>query len=103
MKTNMAKMEKRVVLTSSFFGSKRYMDQLYFDVMAISSIVGFPDVFLTFTCDPNWAEITRECAKYNLKPHNRPDIILRVFKIKFDEFMIDITRTHILGCVLACE
>ncbi|XP_058775597.1 uncharacterized protein LOC131649864 [Vicia villosa] len=34
---------KRVVLPSTFVGSKRYMDQLYFDGMAISSRLGFPD------------------------------------------------------------
>lgn len=98
-----AKNGKRVVLPSTFIGRKRYMDQLYFDGMAISSAVGFPDLFLTFTCNPNWPEITRELAKYNLKPHDRPDVILRVFKIKFDELMVDITWRHILKRVLACE
>lgn len=79
------------------------MDQLYFDGMDISSTIGFPDLFLTFTCNPNWPEIIREYATYNLKPHDRPDIISRLFKIKFDELMIDITRGHILGRMLACE
>lgn len=79
------------------------MDQLYFDGMSISSTIGFPDLFLTFTCNPNWPEIIREYPKYNFKPHSRPDIISRVFKIKFDELMIDITHKHIIGRVLACE
>lgn len=48
-----AKDIKRVVLPSTFVGSKIYMDQLYFDGMCISSSVGFPDLFLTFTCNPN--------------------------------------------------
>lgn len=71
--------------------------------MTISSTIGFPDLFLTFTCNPSWREIIREYAKYNLKPHNRPYIISRVFKINFDELMVDITCRHILGRVLACE
>jgi hypothetical protein len=94
---------KRVVLPSTFVGSKRYMDQLYFDGMTISSVVGFPDIFITFTCNPNWPEITRELAKFNLKPQDRPDIIARVFKIKFDELMKDLTKNHTLGKVLACK
>ncbi|KAI5434866.1 hypothetical protein KIW84_021620 [Lathyrus oleraceus] len=44
---------KRVVLPSSYVGSRRYMDQLYFEGMAICSYVGFPDLFITFTCNPN--------------------------------------------------
>jgi hypothetical protein len=94
---------KRVVLPSTFVGSKRYMDQLYFDGMAISSVVGFPDLFITFTCNPTWPEITRELKKNNLRPQDRPDIISRVFKIKFDELMKDLTKKHVLGKVLACK
>ncbi|XP_058741254.1 uncharacterized protein LOC131613618 [Vicia villosa] len=73
--TQHVKRGKRVVLPSSYVGSKRYMDQLYFDGMAISSALGFPDLFITFTCNPNWPEITRGLMKSNLKPHDRPDII----------------------------
>ncbi|PNY10906.1 helicase-like protein [Trifolium pratense] len=92
---------KRVILPSTFVGSKRYMDQLYFDGMAISSAVGFPDLFITFTCNPTWPEITRELAKHNLKPQDRPDIVTKVFKIKFDKLMKDLTKRHVLGKVLA--
>jgi hypothetical protein len=92
---------KRVVLPSSFVGSKRYMDQLYFDGMAISAAVGFPDLFITFTCNPNWPEITRLLAKQNLKPHDRPDITARIFKIKFNELIKDLTKKHVLGKVIA--
>jgi hypothetical protein len=92
---------KRVVLPSSFVGSKRYMDQLYFDGMAIYAAVGFPDLFITFTCNPNWPEIVRLLSKSNLKSHDRPDIIARVFKIKFNELLNDLTKKHVLGKVVA--
>jgi hypothetical protein len=94
---------KRVVLPSSFVGSKRYMDQLYFDGMAISAAIGFPDLFITFTCNPAWPEITRLLAKQNLKSHDRPDIIARVFKIKLTELLKDLTKKHVLGKVMGCE
>lgn len=98
-----AKNGKRFVLPSTFVGSKRYIDQLYFDGMSISNAVGFPDLFLTFTCNPNWPEITKELSKYNLKPHDQSDLISRVFKIEFDELMVDIMRRHILRRILECE
>ncbi|XP_058768606.1 uncharacterized protein LOC131642370 [Vicia villosa] len=92
---------KRVVLPSTFVGSKRYMDQLYFDGMAISSQLGFPDLFVTFTCNPNWPEIKRALSGTGLQPHDRPDIISKVFKIKFDTLMDDITKHHVVGKVIA--
>lgn len=97
------KQGKRVVLPSSYVGGRRYMDQLYFDGMAISSDVGFPDLFITFTCNPSWPEIQRFVGAKGLKPHDRPNIIARVFKIKFDELLNDLTKKHILGKVVACK
>lgn len=94
---------KRVVLPSSYVGSRRYMDQLYFDGMAICSYVGFPDLFITFTCNPNWPEIQRLLGSVHLKASDRPDIISRVFKMKFDELLSDLTKKSLLGKVLACE
>ncbi|XP_039683008.1 uncharacterized protein [Medicago truncatula] len=96
-----SKQGKRVVLPSSYTGGRRYMDQLYFDAMAISSAVGFPDLFITFTCNPNWPEIQRYVTSKGLKPHDRPDIIARVFKIKFDQLLKDLTKKHLLGKVIA--
>ncbi|XP_058732642.1 uncharacterized protein LOC131604199 [Vicia villosa] len=92
---------KRVVLPSSFVGGRRFMDQLYYDGMAICSKVGFPDLFITFTCNPNWPEIQRVLRPLHLKPHDRPDIISRVFKIKFDQLLTDLTKKGVLGKVLA--
>lgn len=94
---------KRVILPSSYIGSRRFMDQLYFDGMAICANVGFPDVFITFTCNPNWPEIVRHLKPLNLKPHDRPDIVSRVFKMKFDELLTDLKKNKILGNVIACK
>jgi hypothetical protein len=94
---------KRVVLPTSFVGGKRYMDALYFDGMAISATVGFPDLFITFTCNPNWLEIQGFLQKDNLKPQDRPYIVTRVFNIKFDEFLKDLTKRNVLGKAVACK
>ncbi|XP_058773416.1 uncharacterized protein LOC131647543 [Vicia villosa] len=70
--------------------------------MAISSRLGFPYLFITFTCNPTWPEIIRALSETGLQPHDQPDIITKVFKIKFDELIADITKKHVLGKVLAC-
>ncbi|XP_058783166.1 uncharacterized protein LOC131657824 [Vicia villosa] len=99
--TDGANTGKRVVLPSSYVGSRRYMDQLYFDGMAICSYVGFPDLFITFTCNPNWPELQHVLASNNLKPADRPDLITRIFKMKFDELLSDLTKKSMMGKVLA--
>ena len=48
---------KRIVLPSSFTGSPRYTVQNYQDAMAIYRWAGYPNLFLTFTCNPKWPEI----------------------------------------------
>ncbi|KAL5146616.1 hypothetical protein HKD37_06G016425 [Glycine soja] len=68
---------KRIILPSSFVGGQRYMEQLYFDAMAICGHLGFPDLFLTMTCNPTWPEIQRKVTQSNLTPNNCPDIITR--------------------------
>lgn len=79
------------------------MDQLYYDGMAICSKVGFPDLFITFTCNPNCPKIQRLFGPLNLKTQDRPDIIARPFKMKFDNLLEDLTKIDVLGKVLACK
>ncbi|KAL5191869.1 hypothetical protein HKD37_04G011085 [Glycine soja] len=87
---------KRVILPSTFVGSPCYMDQLYFDGMAICSHVGFPNLFITLTCNPNWSEIHRLLNPLNLKATDRLDIISRVFKLKYEQMLMDLTKNHML-------
>lgn len=59
---------KKVVLPSSYVGSWSLMNKLYYDGMVICSKVGFPVLFITFTCSPNWPKIQRALLPLNLKP-----------------------------------
>ncbi|KAL3024818.1 hypothetical protein AAZX31_04G146800 [Glycine max] len=92
-----------MILPSTFFGNPRYMDQLYFDGMAICSHVGFPNLFITLTCNPNWPEIRRVLAPLNLKATDRPDLISHVFRLKYEQMLFDLTKKHLLGKVVAYE
>ncbi|KAG4906817.1 hypothetical protein JHK82_055469 [Glycine max] len=92
---------KRIILPSTFAGSPRYMDQLYFDGIAICSHIGFPNLIITFTCNPNWPEIHRLLTPLNLTSIDRPEIISRIFKLKYEQMLSDLTKNHLLGKVVA--
>ncbi|KAL4330702.1 hypothetical protein AHAS_Ahas13G0426500 [Arachis hypogaea] len=49
----------RIILPSSFTGGRRYMFNRCQDAMAICKHFGYPDLFLTITCNPNWPEFQR--------------------------------------------
>ena len=79
------------------------MDQLYFDGMAICSFMGFPDLFITFICNPKWPEISRALSKLKLSSIDRLDIVSRVFQIKFEQLLTNLTKNHLLGKTIACK
>ena len=91
----------KVILPSSFTGSPRYMMQNYLDAMAMCKTYGYPDLFITFTCNPKWPEITRYLRRKGLKSEDRPDITSRVFKMKLDQLIKDIKEKRIFGRVKA--
>ena len=74
---------------SSFVGSQRYMEQLYFDGMSICGHLGFPNLFLTLTCNPTWPEIQR-------KVRNEIRIEDSVSLIKWWHLMINKSQSFIL-------
>nr|XP_043633374.1 uncharacterized protein LOC122604555 [Erigeron canadensis] len=92
-----SKMGTQIFLPSSFTGGARYMQQNYMDAMALCNHVGYPDLFITFTCNPKWPEICRFLEKNGLKSEDRPDILTRMFKMKLDHLIKNIEDEHILG------
>ncbi len=62
------------------------MSSRYQDAMAIVREYGKPDLFVTFTCNPNWPEIVEELIP-GQKAEDRPDIAARVFKMKLDKLI----------------
>ena len=76
------------------------MLQLYQDAMSIVRRYGKPDLFITFTCKPLWTEITSSLL-IDQKASDRPDLIVRVFRMKLRELLSDILKKHIFGRSLA--
>nr|XP_004249697.1 uncharacterized protein LOC101259797 [Solanum lycopersicum] len=72
--------------------------------MAICRWAGYPNLFLTFTCNPKWPEI--KAMLHLIGQHDdgsRVDIICRVFQIKLAQLMQHIKKDKPFGTVIACK
>ncbi len=98
--TNTRQLGRRIILPSSFIGSPRNMHQLCQDTLAIVRQMGKPDLFITMMTNPPWPEVME-----NLLPgqtaNDRPDLVARVFYLKFTEMVSDLQKRHVLGRVVA--
>lgn len=99
--TEVSSTGKRVVLPSSFTGGARYMMGNYLDAMAICRAIGYPDLFITFTCNSDWPEIRRFCDSLKIKPADCPQVISRIFYIKLSSLMKTLKSGKIFGKVRA--
>lgn len=90
------------MLPASHIGSRRYMQQNYYDCLAICSAYGPPDKFTTFTCNSKWPEIA-EAIRFEpgQKPTDRADMVVRVFHMKLEEYLTDIKEGRVFGPVRA--
>ncbi|XP_076907332.1 uncharacterized protein LOC143563739 [Bidens hawaiensis] len=98
---DMSRVGQRVILPSSFTGGSRYMMQNYLDAMAICRWYGYPDFFITITCNPKWPEVKRFLNSTTINPEDRPDIMCRLFKVKLDAIIKDLKKDEVLGKVQA--
>ncbi|GFU06758.1 helitron_like_N domain-containing protein [Trichonephila clavipes] len=77
---------KLVVLPTSFTGGPRYMHEYAQDGMTYVRHRGTPDLFVTFTCNPSWPEITVELLPGQVAA-DRVDLVARVFQQKIKKMM----------------
>ena len=88
-----------VVLPSIYVGSPRALKENFEDAMAIIKKYAKPGLFITFTCNPKWREITE-----NLYPgqtaNDRPDLVIRVFKLKLNKLLNNIFKHGVIGKVV---
>ncbi len=75
------------------------MGQLYQDAMARVRKFGKPDLFVTFTYNPEWKEII-DVLFPGQTAKDRPELIIRVFNLKLDALLKDI-KNDVLGNVIA--
>lgn len=85
-----------VILPSTFTGSPRYMHEKTQDAMTYIRNFGRPDLFITFTCNPEWPEIKAELFP-GQRSYDRHDIIARVFNLKVKSLMKLLTKNSIFG------
>ena len=90
------------IILPSYTGSPRQMFELYQDAMSIVRKFGKPDLFITFTCNPQWEEIT-SALLLDQKLSDRLDLIVRVFRLKLKELLSDLIKRQVLGKPLAHE
>ena len=91
---------RTVILPSTFIGSPRNMQQNFQDAMAIVRKYGKPDLFITFTCNPQWPEIANNIQE-GQKVEHRPDLIVRVFHLKLKSLITDLKNNCVLGTPVA--
>ena len=64
--------------------------------MAIVRSLGKPSLFITMTCNPAWEEVSRALLP-GQRPEDRPDILARVFHLKLQSLLDDLTREGVFG------
>ena len=72
------------------------MHGIFQDSMAIARYFKKIDLFITMTANPHWVEIQRELLP-GQDPSDRPDLIARIFRLKKEAILCDITKNGIFG------
>ena len=89
-----------IILDSTIYGSPRFYSEAFQDAMTIVRHLGKRDIFITFTCNPKWPEITA-ALNPGEQACDRLDPSSRIFKLKFYTLMDDLLKLEILGRVKA--
>ncbi|VEN49979.1 unnamed protein product [Callosobruchus maculatus] len=87
---------RTTILSATYVGSPRHMHEYAQDAMSYVRHYGSPDLFITFTCNPQWTEIRQELFP-GQSPIDRHDITARVFKRKLKSLMDFIVKHRIFG------
>ena len=97
--TSLEQLGQKIILPSSFVGGPRHMHQNYQDALSIVRRFGKPDLFITITRNPAWPEIQRE-LQHGQKASDRPDLCARVFNMKLNRILEEITKGYVFGRVV---
>lgn len=86
------------ILPSTYIGSPRHMHEYTQDAMSYVRKYGRPDLFITFTCNPQWDDIKKNLFD-GQAPTDRHDITARVFRQKVRALIDLIVKMKIFGDV----
>ncbi|UYV76887.1 hypothetical protein LAZ67_14002300 [Cordylochernes scorpioides] len=87
---------RQVILPSSFVGSPRHMHEYAQDCMTYVRKYGRPDLFITFTCNPEWPEI--KLMQFPTQgAFVRHDLVARIFQLKVTKLIDLITKGDVFG------
>jgi hypothetical protein len=75
------------------------MNQQFQDAIALAWYYHSFNLFLTFTCNSQWPEITQALLPRQT-PSDHPDIIVRIFHMYKTSLLDKLTKTNIFGSVL---
>jgi hypothetical protein len=87
---DLAHVGRFIVLPATFNGGEQYMTQ-YQDAVAVVRMFGNPDLFITVTCNTRWSEVIDNLLP-NQHPGDRPEILARVFRLKFKAILDDLLK-----------
>ena len=107
---------RRVILSPSFKGGPQFHQANYHDSMALvracvypiilqktsfftAFSMGKPCLFITMTMNPKCPEVMAQLLP-GQQPHDRPDVIARVFGLKLKALINDLTKKMVLGVVI---
>ncbi|UYV73054.1 hypothetical protein LAZ67_10001682 [Cordylochernes scorpioides] len=91
---------QRIILPSSFVNSPRYLAEYTQDAFCYVRKFGRPDLFITFTSNPSWEEISAALLP-GQKQLDRHDITARVFRQKLVKFIGALTKDQLYGATVA--
>lgn len=84
------------ILPSSYIGSPRHMNEYAQDAISYVRKYGRPDLFITFTCNPQWDDIKNNLFE-GQSTTDRHDITARVFRQKLKVLMDLIVKLCVFG------
>ncbi|UYV67936.1 hypothetical protein LAZ67_5002546 [Cordylochernes scorpioides] len=91
---------QRIILPSSFVNSPRYLAEYTQDAFCYVRKFGRPDLFITFTSNPSWEELSAALLP-GQKQLDRHDITARVFRQKLVKFIGALTKGQLYGAAVA--
>ncbi|XP_044272021.1 uncharacterized protein LOC123015966 [Tribolium madens] len=91
---------RMIILPSTFEMSSRNQMQRFQDAMAVVSEMGCPSFFITMTCNPKWPEIVENLLD-GQEAINHPLLVARIFKMKLDDLIVDLTERHVMGVCIS--